>query len=79
MNRALPECMAGVIVAKDRRRQALAALPYEEKLRILLRLQRMADAIRQTRGLPPRAWPLDDETLLPLSPDPRSESGIHKP
>lgn len=44
----------------------LAALPYAEKVRILLRLQHMGDAIGQTRGAAPRAWPINEETLMPL-------------
>ncbi|WP_053958063.1 hypothetical protein [Sulfobacillus thermosulfidooxidans] len=68
MNTPYPHEMTSLFAAKEARRQALAALPYEEKLRILLHLQRIADAIRQTRGLPPQAWPLDSDTLLPTKP-----------
>jgi hypothetical protein len=60
--------MRHALAGKERRRHELAALPYEEKLRMLLRMQRMADAIRQTRGGAPRAWPIDEETLLPIPP-----------
>jgi len=58
--------MRRTLALKQRRRQELAALPYAEKLRILLRMQRMTDAIRRTRGAPPRAWPISEITLLPL-------------
>ena len=58
--------MRRTLMHKQRRRRALAALPYTEKLRILLRMQRMTDAIRRTRGVPPRAWPISEITLLPL-------------
>lgn len=53
------------LAAKRQRRRELAALPYADKVRILLRLQRITDVIRQTRGAVPRAWPIDEETLLP--------------
>ncbi len=65
MNTPPPE-MQAALAAKQKRRRELAALPYEEKLRILLRLQRLSDAIRQTRGESARAWPLDENTLLPM-------------
>lgn len=63
----LPPEMEAALAAKQKHRRELAALPYEEKLRILLRLQRLSDAIRQTRGASARAWPLDEKTLLPMS------------
>lgn len=53
------------LAAKHQRRRELAAIPCGDMVRILLRLQRMADAIRQTRGAAPRAWPIDEETLRP--------------
>jgi hypothetical protein len=52
-----------ILDAKERRRKELAALPYTEKLKILLKLQRMADAGRAARGLSPKAWPFDPKTL----------------
>lgn len=57
MNTRPPE-MKTALAAKQKHRRELAALPYEEKLRILLRLQRINDAIGQTRGASARAWPL---------------------
>lgn len=67
----LPPIMQQALAAKQRRRRALAALPYADKLRHLLQLQQMADAIRQTRGAPPRAWPLDPDTLMPTASEPK--------
>ena len=58
---------------KERRRRELAALPYAEKIRILLRMQRMTDAIRKTRGAPPRAWQIDEQSLMPLTHQIRGE------
>ncbi|MBE3126596.1 MAG: hypothetical protein IMZ54_07850 [Acidobacteria bacterium] len=45
-----------IIEAKARRRKDLAKLPFEEKIRILVRLQEMAGGIRkpgkpQTKGV----------------------------
>lgn len=51
--------------AKRQRRRELAALPYAEKVRIVLRLQRVGDAIRATRGGRARSWAIDETTLMP--------------
>ncbi len=72
----LPPIVQAALAAKQRRRRALAALPYADKLRILLALQQMADAIGQTRGAPPRAWPLNATTLLPRRME--EESGVSR-
>lgn len=63
----LPPEIETMLTVQQKHRRELASLPYEEKLRILLRLQRLSDTIRQTRGAPRRAWPLDETTLLPSS------------
>jgi hypothetical protein len=42
---------------KADRRQSLAALPFEEKIRILVRLQRIAQEIKKDRRRP--VWPID--------------------
>ncbi len=57
--------MRSALAHKEQRRKELAALPYAEKIRILLRLQRMADAVGRTRGAAPRAWKIDEQTLMP--------------
>jgi len=46
-----------IFKTKAERRQKLALLPFEEKIRIVVRLQRMAAAIRKDRS--PRIWRLD--------------------
>ncbi|MGB7297180.1 MAG: hypothetical protein WBC70_16485 [Candidatus Aminicenantales bacterium] len=43
--------------AKDKRRRALARLPFEEKIRIVVRLQDIAASIRKNRRR--RVWRLD--------------------
>ena len=47
-----------IFAAKAKLRQEQANLPYEEKLRILLKLQRIQDEFRALRGEPPKAWPM---------------------
>jgi hypothetical protein len=50
--------IAGAIFrAKDKRRRALARLPFEEKIRIVVRLQGIAAAIRKDKQQ--RIWRLD--------------------
>jgi len=46
-----------IFKAKERRRRALARLPFEEKIRIVVRLQDIAAAIRKEKRQ--RVWRLD--------------------
>ena len=64
MNRA-EALMNEALAAKAQRRRALAALPYADKIRVLLRLQQMAGAIAATRGVARQPWALDEATLRP--------------
>ena len=59
--------MRRALAQKELRRKRLAALPYAEKIRLLLRLQRMADVAGGKRGVPPRAWQIDERSLMPLN------------
>jgi len=43
--------------AKARRRRELARLPFEEKIRIVVRLQSISAAIRKNRRR--KGWPLE--------------------
>jgi len=45
-----------LFAAKERRRQHLAALPFPEKIRLVVRLQRMAAPILRARGRAVRVW-----------------------
>jgi hypothetical protein len=46
--------------AKSRRRQRLAALPIEEKVRILIQMQRLSNDIRRKTGRKPLPeWELE--------------------
>lgn len=48
-----------MLAGKQRRRQELAQLPIEEKLRAVVRLQEMAAPILRQRGKTVRCWNLD--------------------
>ncbi len=50
--------IARLIAAKERRRHKLAALPFPEKVRIVVQLQEMAAPILRARGRPARVWHL---------------------
>lgn len=48
-----------LFAAKQRRRHELARLPIEEKLRAVVRLQKMAAPILRKRGAAVRCWKLE--------------------
>lgn len=48
-----------ILESKERRRQLLARLPIEEKLRAVVRLQEMAAPILRQRGRKVRCWNLE--------------------
>jgi hypothetical protein len=51
--------MEKLFAAKKARRMALARLPFEEKVRIIVELQRIAYDIRSAVGKPaPKPWDL---------------------
>jgi len=58
MDSLTPE-IARLFAAKERRRKELAALPYPEKVRLVIKLQQMAAPILRARGQAVRVWPLD--------------------
>jgi hypothetical protein len=51
--------IARLIAAKEQRRQKLAALPFVEKVGVVVKLQQMAAPILRARGRAVRAWTLD--------------------
>ena len=51
--------IARLIAAKEQRRQKLAALPFVEKVRVVVKLQQMAAPVLRARGRAVRVWPLD--------------------
>ncbi len=48
-----------ILVEKQARRRWLAALPFPEKIRILVRLQAMVAPIHRAKGRTVRIWPLE--------------------
>lgn len=54
MRRELPREIVKLFRAKQARRRELARLPFEEKMRIVFKLQRTADEILAMRGSPER-------------------------
>jgi hypothetical protein len=59
MDKLDPE-MARVITAKERRRHKLAALPFAEKVRLVVKLQQMAAPVLRARGHSVAVWTLDE-------------------
>ncbi len=57
MERLTPE-IAKLFAAKEERRRKLAALPFAEKVRAVVRMQKMAAPPLRARGRPVRVWPL---------------------
>jgi len=57
MDTLTPE-IARLIAAKERRRHKLAALPFAEKVRIVVQLQRMAAPVLRARGRTVHVWAL---------------------
>ena len=48
--------IAELFAAKETRRRALAALPFPEKVRLVLRSQKMAAPLFRARGKQVRVW-----------------------
>jgi len=48
--------IARIFAAKEQRRQALARLPFPEKVRAVIQLQEMAATILRARGKMVRPW-----------------------
>ena len=59
MDTLRPE-IARIFTAKEERRRKLAALPFAEKVRIVVRLQAMAAPLLRARGKNVRVWEIDD-------------------
>ncbi len=51
-----------ILSAKQARRQRLAAMPFPEKVRVLVRLQAMVAPIQRAKGRSVRAWRLEPES-----------------
>ena len=57
MERLIPE-IEQLFRAKERRRARLAAMPFPEKVRAVVQMQKMAAPLFQGRGLQVRIWEL---------------------
>ncbi len=61
MDTLKPE-IARLFAAKEVRRHRLAAMPFPEKVRAVVRLQEMAAPVLRARGIKARVWNIDDST-----------------
>ncbi len=59
MDTVKPE-IARLFTAKEARRHRLAALPFSEKVRAVVRLQEMVAPALRARGRKVRVWKLDE-------------------
>ena len=58
-----PRALHQIYAAKERQRKRLAELPFHEKIRILVSLQKRADSIIRSRGGPGRmVWKLPSQS-----------------
>jgi hypothetical protein len=55
MEKLTPE-ITRLFAAKEERRHKLAALPFPEKIRAVVRMQRMAAPLLRARGRPVCVW-----------------------
>jgi len=53
---ALPPEVARLLAAKEDRRRTLAGLPYPDKVRAVVQLQRMVAPVLRARGRHVRVW-----------------------
>ena len=49
-----------LIAAKEQRRRKLAALPFADKVRVVVQMQQMVAPVLRARGRAVRVWALDD-------------------
>lgn len=57
---SIPPEVRRLFEASEARRQELAALPWEQKIRMVVELQRMAAPVLRARGLDVLPWELDE-------------------
>ena len=57
---ALPPEVARLFAAKEDRRRTLAGLPYPDKVRAVVQLQRMAAPVLRARGRQVRVWSIKE-------------------
>jgi hypothetical protein len=57
---ALRPEVARLLAAKEDRRRMLAGLPYPDKVRAVVRLQRMVAPVLRARGRQVRVWDIEE-------------------
>lgn len=57
---ALQPEVARLLAAKEDRRRTLAGLPYPDKVRMVVQLQRMAAPVLRARGRQVRVWSIKE-------------------
>jgi hypothetical protein len=55
---SIEQAMAKALLRKEMRREALAALSFEEKVRIVVELQKIQTPILRSRGIKVKVWSL---------------------
>jgi len=61
MDTLRPE-VARLLTAKEDRRRVLAGLPFPDKVRAVVRLQRMVAPVLRARGREVRVWNIEEPT-----------------
>jgi hypothetical protein len=56
----LPPVLSRILAAKEARRRKLSALPFPEKVRVVVRLQEMVAPILRARGRKVTVWKLEE-------------------
>jgi hypothetical protein len=59
MDTLRPE-VARLLTAKEDRRRTLAGLPFPDKVRVVVRLQRMVAPVLRARGRDVRVWNIEE-------------------
>jgi hypothetical protein len=62
---------AALFAAKETRRRKLAGLPFPEKVRAVVRLQRMAAPLWRARGMQVSAWEIEPSSTPRPTRQPR--------
>lgn len=67
--------VARLFAAKEQRRRKLAGLPFPEKVRAVVQLQRMAAPILRARGRQVRAWHIEGPSVVPAQAEIQKPAG----
>ena len=59
MEKELNQELQNIFAAREARREALAAKPFPEKIRILVKMQEMVAPIERKKGRAVRIWKLE--------------------